>query len=404
MSDALKKVRTGDPLRIPAAAYNSFIDSAIDLQTRQMNQARMPRSTHSDSDIVLVKNATGADQDRFAVLGIDRPIYRPMDNLESFKNTLALQGIIPTTDNATHTGRFVVLAEPLKADAIGRAYIGGVIPVRIFNSLAAGAAFDFADIDNNNTARLTTVPDSSAQILWRENTSAEQEMWAVVRLGVPANQVITNRRFDAGTTNMQFKVPASVLKITAVGGGGGGGSGGTASYGTQNMSSTGGGGAAGQEIIAVYQCVIGDTLLVTVGNGGSGGSPGDGADGGDTSVIHATDPAKLRVIAYGGRGGRQGTGTSGGNGGGYAAYGISTGQTLLKSKFGYCFRQRGNPGHHGHVAPGIAYNGCALGGMTEWGSPVAGNIHYGMVGPGVGGNGYLSNGSGGRPGLVLIEW
>ena len=30
MSDVLKKVQSGDKLRIPAAAYNAFVDTAMD--------------------------------------------------------------------------------------------------------------------------------------------------------------------------------------------------------------------------------------------------------------------------------------------------------------------------------------------------------------------------------------
>ena len=35
MPDDLRKVRSGQPLRIPAGAYNAFVDAAVDLRTRQ---------------------------------------------------------------------------------------------------------------------------------------------------------------------------------------------------------------------------------------------------------------------------------------------------------------------------------------------------------------------------------
>ncbi len=35
MPDDLRKVRIGQPLRIPAGAYNAFVDAAVDLRSRQ---------------------------------------------------------------------------------------------------------------------------------------------------------------------------------------------------------------------------------------------------------------------------------------------------------------------------------------------------------------------------------
>ena len=35
MPDDLRKVRSGDPLRLPARAYNAFVDAAVDLRRRQ---------------------------------------------------------------------------------------------------------------------------------------------------------------------------------------------------------------------------------------------------------------------------------------------------------------------------------------------------------------------------------
>ena len=37
MGDVFRKVRSGQPLRIPAAAYNAFVDAAVDLRRRERN-------------------------------------------------------------------------------------------------------------------------------------------------------------------------------------------------------------------------------------------------------------------------------------------------------------------------------------------------------------------------------
>jgi hypothetical protein len=182
MGDNFKKVQTGDKLRIPAAAYNAFIDSAHDFQDRQRNQGRTPQAAYRTSGIVLVKNASGADQDRFAVLGVDAPIYTPEDNLDSFKNKVALVGVVPTVQD--HYGRFVVLLEPLKAGAIGMAYGAGVCPVKI-TIPDDEQTYQFADVNDGSTGTLLAAPLGAAFILWKEDDEATGEMWAVVRIGLP---------------------------------------------------------------------------------------------------------------------------------------------------------------------------------------------------------------------------
>ncbi|MDY7011158.1 MAG: hypothetical protein SVV80_10465 [Planctomycetota bacterium] len=129
MSDPLKKVKSGDPLVIPAQTFNTFIDAARDFKQRQRESAQTAQQTFRSSGIVLVKNASGYDQNRFAVLGIDSPVITPTDNEDEFKNRLALRGVVP--DQAEHVGRFVILAEPLADGEIGRAFTHGLCPAKV---------------------------------------------------------------------------------------------------------------------------------------------------------------------------------------------------------------------------------------------------------------------------------
>ncbi|RJQ82501.1 MAG: hypothetical protein C4519_07805, partial [Desulfobacteraceae bacterium] len=68
--------------------------------------------TCRDADMVIVKNASGADRARFEILGINTPVITPTDNLDQFLNRPALSGVVPTAAN--HWGKFVVLAEPIR--------------------------------------------------------------------------------------------------------------------------------------------------------------------------------------------------------------------------------------------------------------------------------------------------
>jgi len=59
MGDPFKKVQRGDPLRIPAETFNTFIDAARDFQNRTQNR----QSTHTpelrQTGTLLVKNGSG---------------------------------------------------------------------------------------------------------------------------------------------------------------------------------------------------------------------------------------------------------------------------------------------------------------------------------------------------------
>ncbi len=58
MSDTLKKVKSGEPLKIPVVTFNTFVDAARDFRC---------------SGIALVKNASGLDRGRFNILGRPSP-------------------------------------------------------------------------------------------------------------------------------------------------------------------------------------------------------------------------------------------------------------------------------------------------------------------------------------------
>ncbi len=178
MGDALKKVTTGSPLAIPATAYNAFIDAARAEQAHQGDQGAARESVPRESGIVLIKNTTESDLDRFAILGIDAPVFTPTEAEQEFKNRVALKGVTPTL--ADHEGRFVILLEPVKAGGIAMACVQGVFPVKVD---VQDEDHDFADVDDGECGHLKSALTGAAQILWKESGTGEK--WAVVRLGLP---------------------------------------------------------------------------------------------------------------------------------------------------------------------------------------------------------------------------
>lgn len=182
MSDALRKVQSGQPLAIPASAYNAFIDAAVDLRQRTAHIGQDTRPASLQPGIVLVRNDSGSARARFEVLGIDSPVIAPTDNEVEFKNHVAFKGVMPAV--ASHTGRFVVLAEPIASGKIGRAFTAGVCPIKL---VVPDETQDwrFAEIADGVTAHLEANSQGSAAILWRAGGTGVQ--WAIVRLGQPVS-------------------------------------------------------------------------------------------------------------------------------------------------------------------------------------------------------------------------
>ena len=181
--DNMKKVRSGDPLVVPAQAYNAFIDAAKDYRQRTAHVGQTATPGYRSAGIVLVKNESGEDRDRFDVLGLGDPIFLPDSGAtaeQSFKNAVAFRGDTP--DETLHKGKFVILGEPLAAGAIGRAYAAGVCPMKI-DVPDEDHEWRYAEIADGVTANLKASMQGSAGILWRAGGTGVQ--WAVVRLGKP---------------------------------------------------------------------------------------------------------------------------------------------------------------------------------------------------------------------------
>jgi len=176
MGDHLKKVRPGQPLDIPAATFNTFVDAARDYLQRQQATSGKPTQSFRQTGIVPVKNASGADAARFTVLGIDSPILSPSEAPDSFANQVAFVGVTAT---ASHAGKFVVLLEPIADGEIGKACVAGVCPA-VVNVTDAG--HQFADIAAGQPV-LASCASGSALILWKDSGTGLK--WAVVRLGEP---------------------------------------------------------------------------------------------------------------------------------------------------------------------------------------------------------------------------
>ncbi|MCC6910333.1 MAG: hypothetical protein IT430_20555 [Phycisphaerales bacterium] len=171
---SLRKVKSGDPLKIPAAAYNAFVDAAVDLRQRQHEESREPQRLRRDSDVILVLNSTASTVNRFGVLAITDPIIAPTDALELER--VAFTGVVSA---AEHAGKFAILLETAAPGAIVRAAMGGVVPVKVG---LLQPDDEFADVAPGQTGYLNSGDSGTAQILWVESSLVPVRQ-AIVRLG-----------------------------------------------------------------------------------------------------------------------------------------------------------------------------------------------------------------------------
>jgi len=189
MADIFKKVKNGDKLRIPAATYNAMIDAAQDYVKRQANITTKPGNELA-ANMVYIKNGSGIAVGRFNILGISgSAIPVNIDNA----NQVVLTGVKPTWPEHSY-GRFVVTAEPIDNDKIGRAYMSGVVPVKINLPNPDNDKYNgFAEIYHNDVTRLkTSLSPGPATVMFLDFYAGHDGNYnysAIIRLGFYENPI-----------------------------------------------------------------------------------------------------------------------------------------------------------------------------------------------------------------------
>ncbi len=180
MGDTLQKVRAGEPLSIPATAYNAFIDAAQYVR-HQQNIGGAGGGGMPAAGTVLVRNGAATAMDCHSVLAITGVELDPSDDAAIVYRDPILSCAVPATGQE---GKFVVLAEPIDTGEIGRAYVDGVCWVKVVTTDADGDNYRSAEISNGVSLGLVAGPSGSAKILWRDSGIGAN--WAVVRIGASA--------------------------------------------------------------------------------------------------------------------------------------------------------------------------------------------------------------------------
>ena len=188
MTTHIRKVRPGEPLRIPAGAYNAFVDAERKSRgVARVAGAGVPTS-HTKSHLILVRNASGSDVDRYGVIGIDGPIFPPSPaSSVAFERQVSLS--CSTPDVASHVGAFVITTEPIADGKVGLACASGVCIAQV--DYPVGRERRFADIADGVTTHLKAAHRGAASILWKELGTGLK--WSIIRFG--GNDPFTARTF-----------------------------------------------------------------------------------------------------------------------------------------------------------------------------------------------------------------
>jgi hypothetical protein len=189
----MRRAVPGQPLRIPASDYNAFVAAAEAHKARRFDAplVAQPSPVAPSGPTILLLNDSGADQDRFAVLGISGFVIEPSANLAQFQGRVALTGVLPIAEGEEGEGEqhtedtFAVLAEPIKDSKIGRAWVHGACPVQVD---VTDAAHRYARIIDGDSTMLQSADSGPVAMLWKETGTGTK--WAVIRWGGSAVRAV----------------------------------------------------------------------------------------------------------------------------------------------------------------------------------------------------------------------
>ncbi len=181
MPDPFAKVEAGQPVKFNASVWNAMLEAANSQRGRQFDRGISSDAPGRQADIIRIKNSTGSDLIRNSVVGLNGPLFSPLDSEDAFLREVTFDSVVP---DDTHSGKFAILLDPAADGSIARAYVAGVCQVYID---IQDPAHEFADIIVGDTSQLISADVGPAQILWREGDTEygydTGKQWATIRLG-----------------------------------------------------------------------------------------------------------------------------------------------------------------------------------------------------------------------------
>jgi len=193
--NAFQHVRSGEPLQIPAMAYNAMLDAAQAHRNRRINHA--PHGNGFGSLFVHIVNKTGTFLRKFDIVGLDGAAEQR--NLDEFRNRIVFRGVIPAKK---HKGKFAVLQEDARPNMVVRACVYGVTQA-VIKAESNKEQLSWCDIQEGVTDHL--VSGGGTEVLWSDETATYR--WGLIRIGggFKIHRGTLAEKCDEGAASVQVK-------------------------------------------------------------------------------------------------------------------------------------------------------------------------------------------------------
>ena len=178
--DDFQKVAAGQAFVPRAGTWNAFIDAARYVKNMQGGMTVDGGKRQARAGIVLVHNTSDDDMPVFAPMYISEPIVEVEDEETALKFMDGLPAF--TVDNFSEEEDLekplVILQQPVKANAMGKALIFGITPIRLVNSDADDEnEYVVPGLEDNSA--FETATSSNCRIIWK---GEGDESWAIVQM------------------------------------------------------------------------------------------------------------------------------------------------------------------------------------------------------------------------------
>jgi hypothetical protein len=174
MKDPRNHVLRGQPLRLAAEQVNS-LNSLMRVNTGfNSGPVDIPQAA---KNVILCRNSSGADVDRWGVLEISGVVFDPGDGASAeatFQSTPCVTGVTPTDSSKP----FVIAVEPIASGAIGRVSVAGVVQCK----LDVAAAGDVTAGAKSGSLTELKTGSGPARIIWKQGGTGGGK-WALVAIG-----------------------------------------------------------------------------------------------------------------------------------------------------------------------------------------------------------------------------
>jgi hypothetical protein len=203
-TDPRSNVKPGDKLRIAAEQVN-FLNGLMRPDTGFKGPA-LP-GYEPGRNVILARNSSGGDLDRWGVLAITGIEINPEMNDDIKRRSFEeMPCIIGTMPSATTGAAFCIAIDPIKADKIGRVVVAGVVQVKLSISSYSDSKLIYAK-PHASRDTLKAARSGPARILWKPSNVSGDSLYGLVRIDDNGSQLRIGKTTSLWAKNSLASIP-----------------------------------------------------------------------------------------------------------------------------------------------------------------------------------------------------